>query len=179
MRIRKTVSLVCFGLVVSPFGGAVLAQSLDKENRPEVVERVFQCRIVEEAAERLACFDRETALMEEAEQSDNLIIADKEQVQEARRGLFGLKVPKLKLFGGGDDKDEISEIETTVASARRNGLGKMILVLEDGARWIQTGSASVSADPDKGDSVTIRSGSLGSYFAKVNGGRPFRVKRIN
>lgn len=180
-NMRHVELAICFffGLTTVVVSGAVKAQSVEEIDRPAVVERVFQCRTITEPTDRLACFDRETAAMEEAEKSEDLIIADREKVEEAKRGLFGLSLPKIKLFSSGDKKDEVREIETTIASAKRNGRGKMMLVLEDGARWIQTDSTSIPRDPAKGDVIKIKSGAIGSFFAKIGSSRSFRVRRIN
>lgn len=146
--------------------------------RPEVLERLFQCREIAADAERLECFDREASLFEQAEESDEIIVADRAEVQEARRGLFGLSLPKITLFSG-DDEDRIDEIETTIQSASSVGRGKLLMVVEGGARWMQTDSTTIINEPEAGDTVIIRSGALGSYFAKIAGSRSFRVRRVN
>ena len=104
----------------------------------------------------------------------------REQVREARRGLFGLTLPRIKLFDDdGDEGDEIAEIESTIKSARTIRSGKWVISLEDGAVWLQTDyPRSSMRDPKSGDSITIKRAALGSYMAKVNGGRAFKVKRV-
>lgn len=108
-----------------------------------------------------------------------VVIADREQVKEARRGLFGLSLPRIKLFGSGDNDQgaNTNQIETTIASIRQLRGGKLVLSLEDGAMWQQT-EVKTMRSPREGQSITIKRAALGSFIAKINGGRSFKVKRI-
>ena len=118
--------------------------------------------------------------MQTAQSSNQVVIADREQVREARRGLFGLTLPRIKLFDGdGDEGDEISEIDGVVQSARKLRSGKWLVRLEDGAVWQQTEPPrSSQRDPKAGDSIVIKRAALGSYMAKINDGRGFKVMRV-
>jgi hypothetical protein len=160
---------------------AAQADPADALDTPEIINSMFECRDIEDDAERLACFDREVGRVYEAQESKDLVIADRKQVREARRGLFGLRLPNLGgIFGGGDDdeEDEIKEITSTIKSVRRMSNGRYFFVLEDGARWMQTETPRL-ANYDVGDTIVIKRASLGSFMAKVNGGRAVRVKRVN
>lgn len=153
------------------------------ENRPELVEKLFDCRVLENDGERLACYDREVAAVEEAEEADELVIADREQIKEAKRGLFGFKLPRIGLFDrssdGEDEEREVSSIEAIIGSSSRNWQGQLSFVLEDGARWRQTDKTQVYGDIEKGTRVTIERAALGSYKAKIGRKRAFRVERVN
>lgn len=147
---------------------------------PEVIERLFECREIAEPEARLACFDQRAAAVEAAASAKDLVIADREQLKKARRGLFGLSLPKIGLFGGGDDDEEaIAKIETTVQSASQASGGKWLIVLEDGARWLQADSTPILGSTKAGDAITIERGAMGSYMAKIGKKRAFRVQRIN
>ncbi|WP_152433877.1 hypothetical protein [Erythrobacter sp. THAF29] len=145
---------------------------------PEVVGKLFECRAIEEAEARLACFDREVGAVYEARQSRELVIAEREDVEEARRGLFGLKLPKIRIFGGGDN-DELGQISATLAGATKLANGRHIFELEDGARWIETEDARGFRKFKAGDSIVIERAALGSFKAKVDGKRAVKVRRIN
>ena len=174
------LGLIGLVLVVPSHLATAQDRGVNVEGTPEVVSRLFDCRKIEDPTERLACFDREVAVVEEAEASDALVIADREQIREARKGLFGFSLPKIRLFGGGDDDEEdIDELEAVIASANRARNGKMLLTLEDGARWIQTDNTPILGTIDPGDDVTIEKAALGSYKAKIGRKRAFRVKRLN
>ncbi len=177
--------LIIFGLIaalVAGVGTPALAQSNPEDGveTPEIVSELFECRDIADPQERLACFDREVARVYEAQNSRELVIADREQVQKTKRGLFGLKLPKIGLFSGGDDeKDEVNEISATLASARKMQNGRYIFELDDGVRWIQTESVSGYQRYETGDTIVIKKAALGSFKAKVNGKRAVRVRRLN
>lgn len=150
-----------------------------KIETPAVVDKLFQCREITDAEARLACFDREVNAVYEARESRELVIADREEVKEARRGLFGLKLPKIKLFGGGGDDEDVNEITATLARATKLDNGRHIFELEDGARWIETESVSGFRKFKAGDTIVISTAAMGSFKAKVNGKRAARVRRLN
>lgn len=147
---------------------------------PAIYTDLVACKNIAEAEQRLACFDERVAALETAQANNQVVIADREQVREARRGLFGLSLPRIKLFDGdGDEGDQIDQVEGKIASARASRGGKWVIKLEDGAVWQQTDSPrSTSRKPKAGDTIAIKRGSLGSFVAKVNDGRAFKVKRI-
>ena len=116
--------------------------------------------------------------MEEAASSEELVITDREQVREARKGLFGFTLPKIKLFSGGDDKSEdIKSIKDVVVSSGRTRNGKYRFTLKESGTWVQTDSTSIPSGVDPGDEVTITKAALGSYKAKIRRNRAFRVAR--
>ena len=146
---------------------------------PQALREVIGCRAVADSAERLACYDREVAEFETAATSRELVVMDREQVRETRRGLFGFSLPSIKLFGGGSDEEEdISELETTIASAGRTRDGKWLMTIEDGAVWQQTDGTDLFGEPARGSSIVIRRGALGSYMARIDGQRAIRVMRV-
>lgn len=146
--------------------------------RPQVLTRVLDCRSIQAAAERLACFDREVAAMQAAEASRELVVVDRQQLRRARRSVFGLVLPDLELFSGGDDEDEgVSQIESTISRLSRNPYGKYTFILPDGARWIQIDSRELGLEPRVGQPIRIRRAAGGSYLANVNQQVAIRVRR--
>ncbi|MDP3906326.1 hypothetical protein [Novosphingobium sp.] len=157
---------------------AAPAAAKDKEppsTPPPVFQAVLDCKGVAEAAERLACYDRTVGAMATARDTKDLVIADRATMREARRGLFGLSLPTIKLFGGGDSED-VTAIESTIESTYTARDGQFIFVLADGARWKQI--AGRPAYAKRGDPILIETASLGSYFAKIGKGQNARVIRI-
>ncbi len=142
---------------------------------PPVFQAVLDCKSVADPAERLACYDRTVGAMATAREAKDLVIADRETMREARRGLFGLSLPSIKLFGGGDSED-VKAIESTIESTYPARDGQAVFVLADGARWKQIAGRPVYAK--RGDPIVIETASLGSYFAKVGKGQNARVIRI-
>lgn len=150
------------------------------EERPEVLSRVVQCRTIAVEAERLACYDREVATLDQAQASGELLAMDRNQVRRTRRSLFGMTVPNLGIFGDdNEDEEAASRIETTIRSATTNANGKWIIELADGARWMQIDSMNLSARPRPGQPIRIRRAAMGSYLANVNNQTAIRMRRIN
>lgn len=133
--------------------------------------------------QRLACFDRQVAALESAEQARDIRIVDRETVREARRGLFGFSLGSLNIFGSGDNDEEaadpevIREIQSTIQQIARNNVGRFAFQLENGQRWTLADAAAGGRTPRVGEPITIRRGAMGSYMASVNGRPGFRVRR--
>lgn len=172
-------ALICTSMLSSV---PALAADRDKavSTPPAIYTDLVACKNISDADQRLACYDEKVTALESAQSNNQVVIADREQVREARRGLFGLSLPRIRLFSGdGDEGDQVNQIEGKIASARKGSGSKWILKLEDGAVWQQTAAPrSTSRRPKVGDSIVIERGSLGSFVAKVNDGRAFKVKRI-
>jgi hypothetical protein len=163
--------------------GLLLASPLlaKKEKEPEPAPKIFQdvvdCRKIAADAERLACYDGKVAALEAAQQSNELYLADKEQMKDARKGLFGFTLPKIKIFGNGDDeKQEINEIEAEIASVSQGKSG-WVFTLKDGAVWEQKDQTYLGRSPKPGQMIKIKRGPVGNYWASVAGGVGFRAAR--
>jgi hypothetical protein len=152
------------------------AQKMPKTATPKLFEEVVNCRAIQDSAQRLACYDRSVAALETAQKSNELYVADKAAMKEARRGLFGFSLPKLKIFGD-EDLGDLDEMETTVASVSSGQRG-YIITLPDGARWAQTDKRYMDK-PKVGAKIKIEKAALGSFMASINGKPGFRVERIN
>lgn len=175
MRYRSILGSAIFCAAIS---GAVLAKDNSEDETstpPPVFQAVLDCKAIADSNERLSCYDRSVAAMETASNAKDLVIADRSTMREAKRGLFGLSLPKIKLFGG-DDSEEVKEIESTVASFRAARDGFIILELADGARWKQTEGRQQF--PKVGDKVRVRKGALSSYFASIDDDTGFKVIRL-
>lgn len=152
-------------------------QPLASAPPPKIFNDVVQCRAIADAAQRLACFDQSVGALATAQQNRDLYVADKDAMREARRGLFGFSVPKLRIFGDDDMEKDVDQIETTVAGVSAGQRG-FIFTLKDGARWAQTDGAYMDR-PKAGSTIKIKRGALGSYFGSVNGKVGFRIERLN
>lgn len=158
--------------------GATAAQS---NERPELLSRLVDCRRLSADAERLSCYDARVSALDEAERKREVVVVDRAQVREARRSLFGLALPKIRLFGdreGAPEEPEFSQIETTLKSAQQLG-GRWQFTLADEARWIQTDGEELARTPKPGQTIRIRRGALGSFLANVERQPAIRVKRVN
>jgi len=137
IKSMKTTAPSLFILLILGFSSVAIAAEKEKAITapPVIYTDLIACKIIADSTERLSCFDEKIAAFETAQTNSQIVIADREQVLEARRGLFGLSLPRIKLFSGsGDEGDQISQIEGEVASVRGLRGGKWLIKLEDGAR---------------------------------------------
>ena len=171
---RLTLSIAAALLIAAP----ALGQEPRRAERPQALTRVLECRNVQGAEERLACFDRQVAALEAAEASRELVVYDREQIRRTRRSLFGIALPDLSIFGGGDDEDGVTQIESTIRGLRQDPYGKYTFTLEDGARWVQIDTREMRATPRVGQPIRIRRAMMGSYLANVNNQIAIRVRRV-
>lgn len=178
MRIVTPAALPMLALCASP------ALADEPPPRVAVIQQLLDCRSVADSAARLTCFDAQVAALATAEAAQDIRIIDREQVREARRGLFGFSLGNLNLFGRGENEeaemasqDIVQEIVGTLAAVGRNASGGLIYVLDNGQRWSQNDSASPGRTPHVGQAITIRRASLGSFMASVEGRPGIRVRR--
>ncbi|SNS92276.1 hypothetical protein SAMN06295912_12420 [Sphingomonas laterariae] len=156
-----------------------------REDRPEIFRKLVDCRAVADNAQRLACYDAQVAALDSAEAKNEVVVVDKGQIREAKQTLFGLSLPTLSIFDSKDKEkaqvEQVTEIETTIKSAApiKNTVDRWVIVLEDGARWIQTESKRLSRSPKPGMPIKIRQASMGGYFANIGGQAAIRVRREN
>lgn len=173
--------LAAVGLLAA--AGASAQQSQDNEpQRPQALARLLDCRAVQGADARLACYDREVAAFEAAEKAREVVVYDREQVRSTRRSLFGIVLPDLNIFGGGKDKgadsEDMTQIESTIRAVSQSGNNRYVFTIEDGARWAQIDDRELSATPRAGQKVRIRRAAMGSYLANIGGNTAIRVRRV-
>ena len=152
-------------------------------------EDVYACASVATDAERLACYDRAVGRLKQAEETGEITTVSREEVEEVRKQSFGLSLPSLpalalpKLGGGRDSDDdgadEISTIESAVMRVDEDPYGKLIITLENGQVWQQSGSRSVHVSSRGPQTAVVRRAALGSFMMKVGNSRTFRAKRID
>ena len=171
--VNSLIGIAVLGLVATV---PASAQEIPKTAPPKLFEDVVNCRTIQDSAERLACYDRGVAALETAQKSNELYVADKAAMKEARRGLFGFSLPKMKIFGD-EDLGDLDELETTIAGVSSGQRG-YIITLPDGARWMQTDKRYMDK-PKVGAKIKIEKAALGSYMASINNKPGFRVERIN
>jgi hypothetical protein len=144
---------------------------------PAQITRLLGCRALTVAAERLACFDRESGLVGTAVQRQELVVFDREAVTKTRRSLFGFSVPDLGIFGD-KDTDSVKQIESVLVASGNTRDGGYTFTLADGSRWNQIDDRPLSRDPRRGDKVIVKRGSLGSFILSIAGQPGVKVKRF-
>jgi hypothetical protein len=146
---------------------------------PDTYSKLIACKAITDQAARLDCFDKTSAALEQAIAQKEVLVTDKAQMKEVKRGLFGFSLPKLSLFGGDDEDKEAKEIEAVIARASQLGRkGPWVIYLEGGAKWVQI-DGDIFPAPKPGQKIRLQKGAMGSYFGSVNGQRMVRMKREN
>lgn len=155
------------------------AQARDKDNAaappPAVYQTVIDCRAVADPGQRLACFDKTVAAMNDATIRKDVVIIDRESIRATKRGLFGISLPKIKIFGGNDDV-EVDQIESTITAASSAKDGMSVFTLADGSRWKQTDGRYTY--PKAGQKIRVKRAALGSFMANVDDQPGVRVVRL-
>ncbi|MEA3060699.1 MAG: hypothetical protein QOJ94_480 [Sphingomonadales bacterium] len=168
-------------MVVAGGAGALAKPSRPDttRQRPEAFEALVRCRSVADEKQRLACYDGAAAALEQAADRHDLVVIDRKQVRETKRTLFGLELPRLSIFGGGNDDaaDEVKEVEGVVQSAFQDGNGRWVVTLADGATWAQIDNQPIAVRPKAGQKVKIHRGAIGSYIMNINGQPGVKARR--
>lgn len=159
-----------------------VAQAQEGEGAGSRVLKSFSdCRAIGDPAQRLACFDKAASALETAVKANDVRIVDRGDVRKARRSLFGFTLPKLNLFGDDDDRDakepKFTEINTTVASSRPLGNGRVEITLADEGNPVWQTTEALNWPPKPGAKIRIRAGTMGGYFITVDS-RSYRGMRV-
>ncbi|WP_118857890.1 hypothetical protein [Sphingomonas mesophila] len=175
----KSLKMLAGAIALGALQAPAVAQdkSLTNAPAPKIFTDVLQCRALTDAAQRLACFDRTVGTLAQAQQRKDVFVADKEAIREARRGLFGFSLPKVRIFGDDDMAEEVKSIESKIKAVSAGQKG-YVFTLEDGARWAQTDSAYMDK-PKAGSKIRIRRAALGSYMGSIDGRVGFRIERLS
>ncbi|GAA3903146.1 hypothetical protein GCM10022276_22290 [Sphingomonas limnosediminicola] len=170
-------SLMVVGLIGVSFAAAAEARPIPNTGTPQTIQQLIACRAIADSAQRLACFDRQTDVLNQAIAKKEVVVIDKQRATAAKRSLFGFSIPDFGgLFGGGGD--EIKEIASTVTRVQKDPYGALIVTLADGSTWAQQDDSQLGLPPEKGDKVVVHRGSFGAFFLRVGSQPGIRVKRV-
>lgn len=149
-----------------------------KPARADVLQKLIDCRAIPSDAERLACYEAQTAKIDAAEAKRDLVIIDRDQATKARKDGFGL--PSRPLIVGAPPAlgEGVTDVTAKIRTAKLLNTNRWLFVLDDGARWYQAESKTLR-DPKPGQSVRIRKASLGGFLANIDGQPATRVRRID
>lgn len=146
--------------------------------RAEVLEQLAACRVQTDPAQRLACYDAAAAALDEAERAGEVVVLDREQMQETRRGLFGFAMPSLDIFNRGEvaQADEIDNVSYVVRIAREARDDEWVFTMEDGSVWRQI-DGRMWGRPRAGETAVVRRAAMGSFMMNVGDAPAIRVRR--
>lgn len=126
------------------------------------------CVSLRRDAERLACFDKAIAQLQNGA----------ELPPPSAENMFGANTGITGGEGNRDvARDELREIKGVVTSLRRVDDGMIVVELDNGQTWRQQDS-DVSLTIDTGDSVTVSRASLGTFRIVDKRGRSARFRRV-
>lgn len=175
IQASKAAALACGLLAAAGAAGPAAAQ--DGPGRADALERLVACRAIGDAGQRLACYDQAAEALDQAERAGEVVVLDRAQVEQTRRGLFGFAIPDIDLFNrGGQTAEEIDDVPYVIRSARGSGRTDWMFEMEDGSVWRQIDGMMWSR-PRPGDTAVVSRAALGSYMLRVGDSRPVRVRR--
>jgi hypothetical protein len=123
-----------------------------------------ECRALIDDARRLACFDQLFPRPTQPATTSRSIAPAGPQQPPAPDPDFGLNEAQRRAAAGNSEQPKINEsISGTVVNLRTAPGGEFVVILDNGQVWRQIELDSWSP-PQKGDRVTIRRGSLGSFM---------------
>jgi hypothetical protein len=158
----KTISLaIVVGTLVS---GACFGQSAE--------ESVVECTHVADKSARLRCYDDHMTRLGHA------IASDAPVVSKPIAAEFGItpELQRKKRSGTSTDSQQSLVARVKAISARAHG--ELRIELDNDQVWVETQRPGNFEPPAVGDTVTVRHGTLGSYFLSAQSGPALRVERV-
>ncbi len=176
---------MAFGLKFFGLAALLLAAPLSADRpkagpaaQPKVFSDLLECRKIADPQARLACYDAQSAVLADATEKRQIVVADRAEVEKARKGLFGFALPVSPILGEDGEQAEAKRLDTTVVSARRSRDGGWIIVLTGAGTWEQIDSKVLPLSPRAGQKVIVSKGAVGSYFVSVDGQSALKMRRI-
>ncbi len=148
-------------------------------------ERLLDCRGIESAEQRLACYDStidalyavESRKPADVSPNEPAVAYSAKVTSESPAGIDAEQEPEDQ-FGKPEPRVELNNaIDATVTAVSRTSHKKLLITLDNQQIWQQLDSLTMRLQV--GDEINVRSARLNSYLLrKRSGGRSIRVKRI-
>lgn len=136
------------------------------------------CEAITDDARRLACYDREVRALTSSARAGEVQLVDRADIRTARRSLFGFSVPRIGIFGGGDE-DIADEMTSTITSVQDAPNRRYRMAIADGNAVWETIESPMRLDrPRRGDKIVIKRGALGSFFLRIDGQIGVKGRRV-
>ncbi len=181
MRTTQIFKMLGACAILGAFSGAGAAQ----DNKGPL-SALTACRAVADPTARVACYDKAVDALNQATARNDVVVMDRAQVKETKKGLFGFTIGKLPIFGKKDGKgneqedQDDKELVTSITKVRALPYGKWRFTVDGGAIWETTEPITSLKVPTAGAAVLLEKGSLGSYFAKFGeSNKRIAAKRVN
>lgn len=172
--------MLAIGGLVAATGSAFAAEPAPKQpDLPPLYSAVLGCLTVPDRDARLACFEDAATKLKAATERRDIVVVDKNQIKKTKRTLFGLPLPRIDILGGDEGQEEVKQVDGIVASAHRDGDGRWVVSLQDGAVWQQIDDRPVARAPRAGFTVRIERATMGTFMMSVQNQPGIRVKRLS
>jgi hypothetical protein len=147
------------GMMVTIVAAGLLGQGAAHAAKPKVdpmrlLDAIAECSAIADPAERLRCYDQRAADLKTARAENARLFQRVEEVE----------------------REEFKEITTKIATVAQLEPGAWLMVLADHSVW-RTNDV-VRDPPERGMSIHIYRGALGSFLANIDEGRAVRVRRM-
>lgn len=131
------------------------------------------CAALQQAAERLACYDRAFP----PSPGSSAFVVDRQAERARAASEFGLTRRQVREADPQTGQvDDLERIESTVTRVGQTGEGKRVITLENGQTWLLTENTS-RGDLRVGDRVTVRAAALASFMMVTPQGVALRARR--
>lgn len=165
-------------IIVLGFTASAGATAVNAQDGSNDVSRLLSCKNIADATERLACYDRDAAIVEDAQDKGEIVVIDKDKAEEIKKERFGFRMPSLPNFGGDDEPDEDTQV-FIIKEYKVKANGRYTFYLANGQVWQHISGTVNRAPKGANQTLSIRNAAMGSFLAQINGKGPgLRVKRI-
>ena len=174
------------GLSLSLLSSAALIADIslakDAKQSASPLDGVYACQSIDNADQRLACFDQAVVRLHTAESNKELVAIDAKAAKKLKREAFGFNLPSLpKLglpkFGLGGKQEALVEPVKSIRKSRN----EYVITLTNGQVWRQY-SGSVGYIPKGPLKARIKALKMGGFTLSLSNGKRtakgLRVKRI-
>lgn len=174
---KAAILLCAVGLTLAPASDAK-TESHDSQAAP--IKELARCRTLPDDSQRLACYDQAAAILLTAEQKADIVVVDRQDVENARRSLFGFNLPDIALFRRHGAKIEpLEHLDGALAAASSDASGQWTFRLQDGSVWRQIDTNELNRSPKYGDAVLVKRAAFGSFMLSVDKAPGVRVRRVS
>ena len=170
IRCSWAIGLAALSLSYAP------ASQAKEQSETDRLQALKLCSAIKADSERLACFDQSVQSLVDMQDRGEITVMDKEDIAETRRGLFGFSLPKLGVFGSGDDAGE-QVLNSHITAIRQLRGDHWEIEIEEGSVWQATNTPR-RFKPKVGAEVELEKAALTSYWLRVNGQLGVKARRI-
>jgi uncharacterized small protein (DUF1192 family) len=157
--------------VLAAAAALLIAASASAETPDAVPPALRACSSVKKNSERLACYDEAIERLS----SDETNTAAPARSAEA---MFGASATPSRTAAPTIEREELTSLSARVTALRHDANGSLVIDLDNGQQWLQTGGSSSSL-LEVGHEVTITRAALNSFRMSTPSGRSLKVKRLS